>query len=213
MHTRMLRSNTGTLFVVTLTELSKILPVSTNIARAVENGNEDNRMFVRGLSMFCTTYLSNHLAISEGTERPVGTVTCRDATLLAMQYIVQISHVEDKEIFKICIEFWHVITKSLYDEKCRGGGGGGGGGVAFGAPTSLNGGGSTVSSQRLEMYEKGVLNALRLVMVTRMAKPEEVLIEQDERGEIVRQATKDTDAIAVYVVFFCVLEHQHTRER
>ena len=38
-----------TLFVVTLTELSKILPVSTNIARAVENGNEDNRMFVRGL--------------------------------------------------------------------------------------------------------------------------------------------------------------------
>ena len=185
---------------MTLTELSKILPVSTNIARAVENGNEDNRMFVRGLSMFCTTYLSNHLAISEGTERPVGTVTCRDATLLAMQYIVQISHVEDKEIFKICIEFWHVITKSLYDEKCRGGGGGVKleGGVAFGARTTLNGGGSG-SSQRLEMYEKGVLNALRLVMVTRMAKPEEVLIEQDERGEIVRQATKDTDAIAVYV--------------
>ena len=198
-----------TLFVVTLTELSKILPVSTNIARAVENGNEDNRMFVRGLSMFCTTYLLNHLAISEGTERPVGTVTCRDATLLAMQYIVQISHVEDKEIFKICIEFWHVITKSLYDEKCRGGGGGG---VAFGAPTSLNGGDSTVSSQRLEMYEKGVLNALRLVMVTRMAKPEEVLIEQDERGEIVRQATKDTDAIAVYVVFFlCSRTPTHSR--
>ena len=51
-------------------------------------------------------------------------------------------------------------------------------------------------------------------------KPEEVLIEQDERGEIVRQATKDTDAIAVYVVFFVfsntntlenvnALEHHH----
>ena len=33
-----------------------------------------------------------------------------------------------------------------------------------------------------------------------MAKPEEVLIEVDESGEIVREQTKDTDSIAVYKV-------------
>ena len=76
----------------------------------------------------------------------------RDVTCHAVHCLKFLTS-KTREIFKICIEFWHVITKSLCDEKCRGGGGGGG--VAFGAPTTLNGGGSG-SSQRLEMYEKGV---------------------------------------------------------
>jgi len=161
-----------TLFVVTMTELSKILPSSTNIAHAVESGSEDHRMFVRGLSLFCTTYLSNHLSVSEGMERPIGTVTCRDATLLSMKYVVRITEVDDKEIFKICIEFWHGITKSLYDEKCRGGGlKQGMDSNAFGASTSLNVLGKTdSSSQRIDMYENQVLNVLRPVMVMRMVR-------------------------------------------
>jgi len=32
-----------------------------------------------------------------------------------------------------------------------------------------------------------------------MAKPEEVLIVEDENGEIVRETTKDTDTIALYI--------------
>jgi exportin-1 len=36
-------------------------------------------------------------------------------------------------------------------------------------------------------------------MISRMAKPEEVLIVEDENGEIVRETTKDTDTIALYI--------------
>jgi len=53
---------------------------------------------------------------------------------------------------------------------------------------------------------------------SQQAKPEEVLIEQDERGEIVRQATKDTDAIAVYktmretIVYLTHLNYETTED-
>lgn len=44
----------------------------------------------------------------------------------------------------------------------------------------------------------GLLSQVRLVMISRMAKPEEVLVVEDENGEIVREMTKDTEAIAQY---------------
>ena len=35
-------------------------------------------------------------------------------------------------------------------------------------------------------------------MVSRMAKPEEVLVVENEQGEVVREFMKDTDAISLY---------------
>lgn len=35
-------------------------------------------------------------------------------------------------------------------------------------------------------------------MISRMAKPEEVLIVENENGEVVREFMKDTDTIALY---------------
>ena len=39
---------------------------------------------------------------------------------------------------------------------------------------------------------------VRLVMISRMAKPEEVLVVENEQGEVVREFMKDTDAINMY---------------
>jgi hypothetical protein len=35
-------------------------------------------------------------------------------------------------------------------------------------------------------------------MISRMARPEEVLVVENERGEVVREFMKDTDAINLY---------------
>lgn len=35
-------------------------------------------------------------------------------------------------------------------------------------------------------------------MISRMAKPEEVLVVENEQGEVVREFMKDTDAISLY---------------
>ena len=39
---------------------------------------------------------------------------------------------------------------------------------------------------------------VRLVMISRMAKPEEVLVIETDQGEVVREFMKDTDAINMY---------------
>ena len=37
-----------------------------------------------------------------------------------------------------------------------------------------------------------------MVMISRMAKPEEVLVVENDQGEVVREFMKDTDAINMY---------------
>ena len=44
----------------------------------------------------------------------------------------------------------------------------------------------------------GILSNLRVVMIGKMAKPEEVLVVENDDGEIVREELKDTDAITLY---------------
>lgn len=43
-----------------------------------------------------------------------------------------------------------------------------------------------------------LLLQLRRVMISRMAKPEEVLVVENEQGEVVREFMKDTDSINLY---------------
>ncbi len=44
------------------------------------------------------------------------------------------------------------------------------------------------------------LSKVREIMIKHMAKPEEIIIEVDESGEVVREQTKDTDVLAQYKV-------------
>ena len=62
----------------------------------------------------------------------------------------------------------------------------------------LNGMGSQLS-HRKQLYSVP-LSKLRLLMISRMAKPEEVLIVEDENGNIVRETMKDNDVLVQYKV-------------
>lgn len=53
--------------------------------------------------------------------------------------------------------------------------------------------------QRRQLYVDP-LSKLRLLMICRMAKPEEVLIVEDENGNIVRETMKDNDVLVQYKV-------------
>ena len=43
-----------------------------------------------------------------------------------------------------------------------------------------------------------VFYQVRRVMISRMAKPEEVLVVENDQGEVVREFMKDTDSINLY---------------
>ncbi|XP_003705025.1 exportin-1 emb [Megachile rotundata] len=97
-----------------------------------------------------------------------------DMLLKALHYLVLISEVEEVEIFKICLEYWNALAMDLYN------------GSPFIAP----------SPRRL--FYCSVLTKVRYIMISRMAKPEEVLVVENENGEVVREFMKDTDSINLY---------------
>ena len=43
-----------------------------------------------------------------------------------------------------------------------------------------------------------MLTKVRYIMISRMAKPEEVLVVENDQGEVVREFMKDTDSINMY---------------
>lgn len=53
--------------------------------------------------------------------------------------------------------------------------------------------------QRRRLYARP-MSKLRVLMICRMAKPEEVLIVEDENGNIVRETMKDNDVLVQYKV-------------
>lgn len=65
-------------------------------------------------------------------------------------------------------------------------------------PAIADGMGSQLLHRR-QLYA-GTMSKLRLLMICRMAKPEEVLIVEDENGNIVRETMKDNDVLVQYKV-------------
>ncbi|GBF89748.1 hypothetical protein Rsub_02918 [Raphidocelis subcapitata] len=68
---------------------------------------------------------------------------------------------------------------------------------ADGAAAGAAPGRPLVNMQRRVLYG-GVLQRLRALMVNRMAKPEEVIVVEDDNGNIVRETMKDNDVLAQY---------------
>lgn len=63
--------------------------------------------------------------------------------------------------------------------------------------------------QRRQLYAEP-MSKLRLLMICRMAKPEEVLIVEDENGNIVRETMKDNDVLVQYKVTNSFLQISET---
>mmetsp|Transcript_26089 Transcript_26089/g.42132 ORF Transcript_26089/g.42132 Transcript_26089/m.42132 type:complete len:1081 (+) Transcript_26089:326-3568(+) len=190
--------------------LSRQLPPDTDIPREFERAGDRECTFIRGLSLFFCSFFSKHLDILEKPEN-------HGVTITAMFYLVSISMVDDKEIFKICLEFWNKFAKDLYESERQNS-------VRAGGIASLNLGGngsqflsSNGASPRKQLYST-VLTRVRSVMVSKMAKPEEVLVVEGDDGTIVRETTKDTDAIAQYktmrdtLVFLTHLDYEDTED-
>jgi exportin-1 len=125
----------------------------------------------------------------------------------ALHYLVLISEVEEVEIFKICLEYWSSLSSELYRES------------PFPNQTNtlflskMNSNNlpprrqfySPVLTKVLVAYDPAlifilifVLPQIRYIMISRMAKPEEVLVVENENGEVVREFMKDTDSINLY---------------
>ncbi|KAK9879853.1 hypothetical protein WA026_008357 [Henosepilachna vigintioctopunctata] len=165
------------LFTYTMQQLEVMLPLETDIKTAYAQGQDQEQNFIQNLALFLCTFLKEHGNLVESSVSP-------EHLRNALKYLVLISEVEEVEIFKICLEYWNSLASELYrdvpvdpysDTPV----------IAFG------------SSNRRSLYQE-VLNKVRYTMISRMAKPEEVLVVENDNGEVVREFMKDTDSINLY---------------
>ncbi|KAF8507263.1 CRM1 C terminal-domain-containing protein [Gautieria morchelliformis] len=176
------------LFAMVMTSINRMIPPSTNIAEAYESSGDTGQELVLNLALFLSNFLSNHL-------RAVETPSSKDVLLNAHLYMVKISQVEEREIFKICLEYWLKLVAPLYEELQA---------LPIGDSgllMGLNLGGASGMFPGINLRKniyKDVLSNLRLVVVERMVKPEEVLVVENDEGEIVREFMKESDTIVLY---------------
>uniref|UniRef100_A0A6G1SHJ7 Exportin-1 n=1 Tax=Aceria tosichella TaxID=561515 RepID=A0A6G1SHJ7_9ACAR len=158
------------LFSQTMDKLEIIIPRVASLKDAYAKGTDDEQKFIQNLSLFLCTYLKEHGQYLERSPE------CSHKLNIALNYLIQISEVEEVEIFKICLEYWNSFAYRLYQAKSN-----------------------SVPMIQLEstMYPR-ILSQLRYIMIGRMAKPEEVLVVENDQGEVVREFMKDTDSITLY---------------
>ncbi|KAF8939545.1 Crm1-F1 [Dissophora ornata] len=176
------------LFNIVMTSVAKIIPLGGNIAQMYEDAGDDEQQYILNLALFLTGFLGVHLKLVENPQN-------REVLLVAHQYLLKISQVDEREIFKICLEYWAKLVAELYEEIQQ-------------LPVmelpllNLSAGGMMQSAAgnvalRKNFYTE-VLARLRVVMIERMVKPEEVLIVENDEGEIVREVMKESDTITLY---------------
>ncbi len=77
-----------------------LLPI--DFAQAYPNLSDDEQMLIKNLSLFLTNFLSIHLRLVESKEH-------QELLINAHFYLCKISSVDDREIFKITLEYWQKV--------------------------------------------------------------------------------------------------------
>ncbi|CAK9172472.1 unnamed protein product [Ilex paraguariensis] len=201
------------MYNVFMVQLQTILPPTTNIPDAYANGSSEDQAFIQNLALFFTSFYKSHIQVLESTQENISTL------LMGLEYLINISYVDDTEVFKVCLDYWNSFVLELFEAHHN-----------FDNPAAtaqlmglqmlpgvVDGLGSQLM-QRRQLYA-GPMSKLRLLMICRMAKPEEVLIVEDENGNIVRETMKDNDVLVQYkimretLIYLSHLDHEDTEKQ
>lgn len=174
-------------------QMSNIIDPQIDIVEAYRRGTDFEQRFIANLAQYLGTLLKENATIVEVLVENPSNSELKRAHRMALDYLLRISMIEDTEIFKVCLDYWNWLCAELYRE------------CPFQVENRLAGTFSSLmnhentprDSLRRLLYNN-VLSVLRVIMISRMAKPEEVLVVENEQGEIVRELIKDTDSITLY---------------
>lgn len=178
---------------LTLEKVALTFPVSEDLRARYRLASAEEQAFLQDLAVFLVTSLSRHVTTLEQAEPSVA--------LVAHEYLVGLSRVEERELFKTCLDYWGEFVGGLYREMES---------VIKGSNVksalsqlTQTGGGAPdpaiLSQHSLRMHSySSVLSQLRTVVIESMAKPEEVLVVENDEGEIVREFVRESDTIQLY---------------
>ncbi|KAG7810452.1 hypothetical protein KL921_002947 [Ogataea angusta] len=183
-----------TMFALTTENLLKIIPIDIDLKNTYKYANSADQEFLQDLAMYLVTFLSNHLEPLEQN------TNLRELLLAAHQYLVGLSRIEERELFKTCLDYWSKLVSGLYQEIQT---------LPLQDASPLmqlqyNTRGGALNPEILRNYNlrkniySDILSKLRVVMIENMVRPEEVLVVENDEGEIVREFVKESDTIQLY---------------
>lgn len=178
---------------------SNVIPVTADLKSTYATANGSDQSFLQDFAMFLTTYLSHHRSLLESNEN------LKELLLNAHQYLIQLSKIDERELFKTTLDYWHNLVSDLFYE------------VQHLPANELNPlmqlsvgsqavstGSGAISPEFMKrfplkkhIYEE-ICSQLRWVIIENMVKPEEVLVVENDEGEIVREFVKESDTIQLY---------------
>ena len=196
----LIKRQTVLFFQNTLQQIAtSVMPVTADLKATYANANGNDQSFLQDLAMFLTTYLARNRALLESDE------SLRELLLNAHQYLIQLSKIEERELFKTTLDYWHNLVADLFYEVQR-------------LPATemspliqLSVGSQAISTGsgalnpeymkrfplKKHIYEE-ICSQLRLVIIENIVRPEEVLVVENDEGEIVREFVKESDTIQLY---------------
>ncbi|CAN1269135.1 Protein EXPORTIN 1A [Linum perenne] len=196
-----------------MVQLQAIISPTTNIPQSYSNGSSEDQAFIQNLALFFTSFYKAHIRILESSQENVS------ALIMGLEYLINISYVDETEVFKVCLDYWNSLVLELFEAHHN-----------LDNPAAnmigmqmpllhglMDGMGSQMT-QRRQLYT-GTMSKLRMLMICRMAKPEEVLIVEDENGNIVRETMKDNDVLVQYkimretLIYLSHLDHEDTEKQ
>ncbi|KAJ1939667.1 Karyopherin transporter, partial [Linderina pennispora] len=178
------------LFTMAIAGLREIMGPNPDMASNWDSYGDVEQGFIQNMGLFLTSYLTTHLRLVEAQAQ-------RDDVIQAHQYLLLISQIDEREVFKVCLEYWNMLVRGLYEDGRTSSFSVSSGLLNLGTNSSNGNTGSLSFELRRQMYSK-ILTGVRYVMIDRMARPEEVLIVENDEGEIVREFIKETDTITLY---------------
>jgi len=180
------------MFTETLTTISKFIPLTMDLKATYPNSNSRDQEFIQNFALFLCNFFGVHLPLIENLPN-------RDFLTHGHYYLIRISQIDDREIFKICLDYWLKVVQELYEEMQS---------LPITDVGSLGAGvfqgGGALNPAILQNYPlrkhkySEILSNLRVVMIEKMVRPEEVLIVENDEGEIVREFVKETDTVQLY---------------
>lgn len=99
--------------------ISEQIPISVDIAASYSNGSHEEQKFVSNLAQLLVTFLKEHSKLVEILDKTSNS-DVRKSHLLALDYLLRISQVEDVEVFKVIFfvnNFLEVFTGNFLLQK------------------------------------------------------------------------------------------------
>lgn len=178
-------------FTLSMDKLRAVVPPRTDLKASYASTSSADQEFLADLALYLTSFLLHHLL-------PMETDAHREVVLAAHEILVDLSRVEERELFKTCLDYWQGFVYGLFQEVQ----------AVPAADTALGrlalAAGGAPDPERLRhlplrkhMYAEAC-SRLRRVIIEQMVRPEEVLIVENDEGEIVREFVRESDTITLY---------------